>query len=344
MAWCCSWPLLVLLLSVTSRGAQSSPGAIDFSVVDAHVHIMQTTNGLNYTWAADPNTLTPPQQCPCAPPCACNRSLTGYQRSSSSSWKVEKVVFCEVAVAAEQWLQEARWVQTQHPGLIGAIIAQPPPGFGSGPVSSYEGLLDAAAAEIELLRGLRPQPLVLNLSTVAARQAMEEAGKRGLVIDFTLEEVALDGSIFKALLELIADTPNTSYVIEHLANPPGTNTSATALSAWADALHKLAALPNVACLQLGGEVTLWQGQGRVNHTAVASQLQAAIDIFGFDRICFEGNWFFNNWAPPHARLDLYGEWATILLDVLEQRGASMPEKRKVLRENAARIYSIALAT
>ena len=58
MAWCCSWPLLVLLLSVTSRGAQSSPGAIDFSVVDAHVHIMQTTNGLNYTWAADPNTLT----------------------------------------------------------------------------------------------------------------------------------------------------------------------------------------------------------------------------------------------------------------------------------------------
>ena len=49
-------------------------------------------------------------------------------------------------------------------------------------------------------------------------------------------------------------------------------------------------------MQLGGEVTLWQGQGRVNHTAVAKQLQVAIDIFGFDRICFEGNWFFNNWS------------------------------------------------
>ena len=77
---------------------------------------------------------------------------------------------------------------------------------------------------------------------------MEEAGKRGLVIDFTLEEIALDGSIFRALLGLIADAPNTTYVIEHLANPPGTDTSAAALSAWTAALRGLAGLPNVSSL------------------------------------------------------------------------------------------------
>jgi predicted TIM-barrel fold metal-dependent hydrolase len=172
---------------------------------------------------------------------------------------------------------------------------------------------------------------------------MIEAGRRGLVIDFTLEEVALDGRIFKAVLELVAETPNTTYVIEHLANPPATNTTAAALVEWEHALQQLAALSNVACLQLGGEVSLWVTEGRVNHTAVAAQLQVAMQTFGYGRVCFEGNWFFNNWGPPHPRLDMYAEWAVIVRAYLGQAGASLSQTRQVLRENTARIYNITLA-
>lgn len=34
-----------------------------------------TTNGINYSWGVDPSKLSPPQQCPCRPPCFCNMSL-----------------------------------------------------------------------------------------------------------------------------------------------------------------------------------------------------------------------------------------------------------------------------
>jgi predicted TIM-barrel fold metal-dependent hydrolase len=350
--------MMALLLSAGATPSPPAPPLVGFGVVDAHVHLMTTTNGLNYTWALDPATLSPPQRCQCAPPCNCNRTVADYQSTSSGSWRVEKVVFCEVAVAPEQWLQEASWVQALGSPLIGAIIAQPPPGFGTQPVASYRGLLDTAQADLPLLRGLRPQPLALNLTTALARAAMAEAGRRDLVVDFTLEQVALcssatcavctslqpavDGGIFSSLLALVADTPNTTYVIEHLANPPGTNTSDACLGQWEGALQRLADLPNVGCLQLGDEVSLWQPEGRVNHTAVSAQLTAAIRIFGFSRVCFEGNFFFNDWGPPTPRLDLYGEWAGIVHGVLEQTGASEREKRLVLRDNAATIYNVAL--
>ena len=34
-----------------------------------------TTNGINYSWGVVPSKLSPPQQCPCRPPCFCNMSL-----------------------------------------------------------------------------------------------------------------------------------------------------------------------------------------------------------------------------------------------------------------------------
>ena len=64
---------------------------LPFDVVDAHVHLINTDNGIDYLWAVAPESLKPPQHCPCRPPCLCNWTLLDYKATSSSSWNVDKV-------------------------------------------------------------------------------------------------------------------------------------------------------------------------------------------------------------------------------------------------------------
>jgi hypothetical protein len=65
---------LVLGIMATSVHRLAAQPLLPFGVVDTHVHMATTTNGISYAWAHDPSTLDPPEQCPCRPPCACNMS------------------------------------------------------------------------------------------------------------------------------------------------------------------------------------------------------------------------------------------------------------------------------
>ena len=53
-------------------------------VIDAHVHMVSSTNGLDYLWAQTPSSLSPPRTCPCAPPCMCNWTQTEYSVASAT--------------------------------------------------------------------------------------------------------------------------------------------------------------------------------------------------------------------------------------------------------------------
>ena len=65
--------LMVFSMVTPTHGSPAKP-LLPFGVVDTHVHMATTTNGISYSWAHDPRTLDPPEQCPCRPPCACNMS------------------------------------------------------------------------------------------------------------------------------------------------------------------------------------------------------------------------------------------------------------------------------
>jgi predicted TIM-barrel fold metal-dependent hydrolase len=74
---------------------------------------------------------------------------------ASDAWHVSDVVFCEVSADPTDWLKEAKWVQgladgptKSSPTKIGAILAQPPPGFGTAPVASYSADLDQLQKEV----------------------------------------------------------------------------------------------------------------------------------------------------------------------------------------------------
>lgn len=60
------------------------------------------------------------------------------------------------------------------------------------------------------------------------------------------------------------------------------------LAAWQAAVHELAALDNVECLQLGGVMGHFAASGIVNQTAVDRYVTAAVAEMGYGRLCFEG--------------------------------------------------------
>jgi hypothetical protein len=123
-------------------------------IIDGHVHLTNTSL-LDYLWGnATAGT------CPCAPPCLCSWTIPQWH-NASSSLAPTRFVFVEVDVNSSQWLDEASWVQSLASNTdgyaVGAIVAQPPPGFGTASVSR-----DSMAAELDkfsqihLVHGVRP--------------------------------------------------------------------------------------------------------------------------------------------------------------------------------------------
>ena len=123
-------------------------------VVDGHVHLTNTTL-LDYLWGNASAGV-----CPCAPPCLCSWTIPQW-RAASSSLAPSRLVFVEVDVNHTQWLAEATWVQglATSPGgsVIGAIVAQPPPGFGTAAVPDREMAAELGKfAALPLVHGVRP--------------------------------------------------------------------------------------------------------------------------------------------------------------------------------------------
>jgi predicted TIM-barrel fold metal-dependent hydrolase len=320
---------------------------LDYGVVDTHVHLMTTDNGIHYTWTVDPSKLDPPEACPCRPPCACNMSVPEYEHATNSTRAV--IIFCEVSVEHQDWLLEAQWVQgvaeAYNPRSdmphVGAILAQPPPLFGIAPVAAYSPELDTLSETVPLLRGFRAA-LVYQAGNGTSRDALvaglDEVGRRGLVVDYMTPPVTDPMGA-----EVVRLTPNTTYIVEHLGcgcNTTALATNASALAAWRAGVHAVAQLSNVACLQLGGTMAAFATQAAVDPEMIRPLVAAAVEEFGFDRLCFESNWFFSNWRPSEHWDQGYGTWLALLRGMLADAGATDADVRKVLRDNALRIYGV----
>lgn len=159
-------------------------------------------------------------------------------------------------VNTTQWLQEAKWAQSYAATLsssgpqIGAILAQPPPGFGTQPVAAFSPLLDELQ-QLPLVRGLRPQiPQAPNSSFHAA---MREVGRRGLVVDINhgyeppkrqplADAYSNVGNAGGVVEQIVAAAPNTTFVIEHLWGAPGIGSAVPddIVAAWKAGLKSLA--------------------------------------------------------------------------------------------------------
>jgi len=235
-----------------------------------------------------------------------------------------------VDAAHSQWLQEIQWVESlagqADPSVpqIGAIVAQPPPGFLSVPVSGLMAELDALQM-ISLVSGVRP-----NFATAGAPElvtaSLDELGRRGIVVDLNIPLANVSA--------LVKASPRTHFVVEHMGGANVTTVDPAVVSAWVAEVTALARLPNIECFQLGGVMRAFKG-GAVDRAAVARFVTAAVAEFGWKRTCFEGNWFFNGAPAP-----TYAQWASALVEILFDAGGTQADLQAVLHDNTVRVYKI----
>lgn len=91
---------------------------------------------------------------------------------------------------------------------VGAIVAQPPPGFGTQPVATYAKHLDELQS-LPLVRGVR---VYLNTGTVETlKGGLEELGLRNMVVDFFVPDVTNS-----SVVDIVRECAGTTFNIEHL--------------------------------------------------------------------------------------------------------------------------------
>ena len=215
-------------------------------------------------------------------------------------------------------------------------MAQPPPGFGTSPVSNYSAKLDELQAKVPLVRGVRT---ALDEHTPAKLAALRELGRRNLVVDFLSDIVT--GIPF----QIIRDTPSVKYQIEHLGCGCGVAAlyaNQTKYKQWQAAIKQLATLPNIQALQVGGTMAGFKSKDKVDVGTIKPFVQTVVREFGFNRLVFEANWFFCNFLPdgPGKGMDGYGTWATLLVPMLTELGATPEDLEHLFRSNALRAYGI----
>jgi len=284
----------------------------DYPIVDAHLHVYDPGR-LSYPWMA----AVPPLNSP---------HLPAEYRAALGGVEVEAAVFVEVDAAPDQKLAEAVFVAdvAAKDPLIAGIVA----GVALDRGGATEALLDALG-RVPGVRGVREliqghveapgwclrEPFVDGVKSLAAR-------------DLSFDICILHPQLADAT-ELVRHCPEVRFVLDHIGKP-GIRAGLT--EPWRRQMAALAALPNVWC-KISGVVT------EADHAAwteaeVAPYVAHALDVFGYRRCMFGGDWPVAELATSYAR------WVALVETVAA--GASEADRRRLWRDSAIEFYRLDL--
>jgi L-fuconolactonase len=283
---------------------------IDFPIIDSHIHLLDQKR-FSYGWAAGAPKL--------------KRDWTPDDLSASAApYRIEGFVFVEVDVDHPQYMAEAEWVQLvadRDKRVLGCVA--------SLPLEQGEKLEPEMARlqSLPIVRGVRrliqnqPDPgFMLKPDFLAALKLLP---RYGLSFDICIYHPQLANT-----LEMVRRCPDVFFILDHIAKP---GIKDGLMQPWQDQMREMAALPNVVC-KLSG-VTTEADHDHWTRDQLRPYIDHVIDVFGFDRILFGGDWPVSELAGPYpAWIDVL-DWST--------SGCSAEEKRKLFRENAKRFYRIA---
>jgi L-fuconolactonase len=197
---------------------------------------------------------------------------------ASSGFEIEGFVYLEVDAAKPYTLIEAHLARQQR-GVLG-VVAHAPVEFGAR-VRTY---LEAMQTIGPVVKGVRRLIQDEADADFCRRPGFVEGvrilSEYGLSFDACIRHWQ-----FPALLELVRQCPQTSFVLDHLGKPDIRN---HVLEPWRAHLRELAAMPNVVC-KVSGVVT------EADHAAwtaddVKPYIEHALECFGPDRVLFGGDW------------------------------------------------------
>ena len=235
-------------------------------VVDAHHHFWDPSRA-DYPWMTDElaairRRFGPEDLAPLAARAGVNRTILVQTRSSLD----ETREFLATAFANDFVAGVVGWVDLTDPAVAEAIaeLADGPGG------TSLVGIRHQVHDE--------PDPAWLLRGEVD--RGIATVGAAGLVYDLLVRPRELP-----AALESVRAHPDVAFVIDHLAKPP---IRAGELEPWLSLMRPFGELDNVAC-KVSGLVTEadWH-DWKVND--LRPFVDAALEIFGADRLMFGSDW------------------------------------------------------
>lgn len=296
-------------------------------VVDSHVHFWHPDQ-VRIPWLET------------APQLNERRDADRYsQETDASSTQVRAAVYVETDVDPSHGLVEADWIRHysekyQANGVFGGIqgIVAYAPVHQGAIVRRYLQLLRQIAGP--RLRGVRHLIQDPGLDPERVRQPTFVAGVRclaafGLSFDLNINCHAAPAQ-FPPLLDLVAQCPEVSFVLDHMAKPPcDSKPGEPAFEFWKANMIALGKHENVVGCKVSGlvtETTVWTPE------QLRPFVQVAREAFGIDRLMFGGDW------PVCESAVRWKTWLSLLSEIVQDW--SEEDKEKLFVSNATRIYRL----
>jgi predicted TIM-barrel fold metal-dependent hydrolase len=299
--------------------------ALDFPIVDAHVHLWDLQGAIRYAW------LTPPFSdagvAGSVEPIAKTYTLDDYL-ADADGFQVAKIVHVDAGADPADALAETQWLETmaQARGMPDAIIA-----FTALNQPDADAVLAAQAAHPkvrgirQILNWHRDPNLTYTPADLLDDQAFEAGYGRLRHYGLRFDCQIYPGQM-QAAAALAGRHPDTPMILNHAGMP--VDRSADGLALWRAGLKALAKRPNVA--------VKISGLGIVDHGWTVETIRPlvleTIDIFGADRAMF---------ASDFPTDKLYGGFKDHL-NAYDQITAAFSdnERRQLFADNADRIYGL----
>lgn len=283
---------------------------MNIPVIDTHLHLWDPSR-LRYSWLDGVEPLNRPHLLP-------------DYREATRNIPIEAMVFVQCEAEFSLFLDEAAWAaeQVKLDPRIRGIVAWAPLEKGE---AAREDL--AELKRIPLLRGIRR---IIQFEADPAF-CLRPDFVRGvqLLADFDLHfEICIKGDDQSAnALELARRCPDVRFILNHIGKP---FIARKVMEPWRTHLRALAALPNTWCKVSGlvneADMKHWTPDDLVPY------LDAVVEAFGFDRLCFGGDWPVCTLASRCAR------WFETLSAYLSRY--SPADRRKLFHDNANSFYRL----
>jgi len=292
-------------------------------IIDTHQHLWDLAR-FNVPWlAGGPEIL--------------NRSYVSKDYlAATEGLHVVKAVYMEIALDPEQHVAEAEHVtelsRSEEHLTAGAVISGRPnsPGF-TAYINRFKDN-PAVKGVRQVLHTSAPRGLCLEQQFVASMRLLGELGKS---YDLCLRPSELSDAV-----KLADQCPDTRFILDHCGNAdPKAFLPQSQEQPWHDAaqwrrdLSQLAQRQHVVCKISG--IVARAPKSPWSADLLAPIINFCLDEFGPDRVVFGGDW------PVCLIGASYRRWVESLKEVIGNR--SQADQRKLLHDNAERLYGLAAA-
>jgi L-fuconolactonase len=263
--------------------------------------------------------------------------LTSDYLEATKGLNVIKAIYMEVDVEPSQQVAEAEYIidlcqRKDNPTVAAVISGRPADAAGfEAYITRFKGSPYIKGVRQVLHGPSTPAGYCLQPAFVRSVQLL---GELGMSFDLCLRPAELGDAV-----QLVDQCPDTRFILDHCGNADfyvvaglgnaGVETSHTRQE-WMDGIKALADRPNVVC-KISGIIARAR-PGDWTASDLAPTINHCLDSFGPDRVIFGGDWPVCTLGAPYAA------WVNALKMVIMNR--SEEEQRKLLHDNAARIYGV----